>query len=125
MVSEAVALLSRQRLALLHRVLEVMERGIEDSPSTRRLYQTCKQFYEFADLVLAEKAPAAAPATTQGLGDAPERADGLDSTVDWNEVTMSHAEWEDVMRDLEVQLGDGASGALAGNTDPFALDSDL
>lgn len=121
-VSETIASLSPQKLALLHSVLNVFHPVIEDSPSTHRLYDTCRRFYEFAEMVFAAKRPGQSPGPAQrsrGESDAPLHAH---FDLSMANQPMSQAEWEDVMHSLEIELGDGASDAMAGDVDLFTLE---
>lgn len=107
-------------MALLQAVLKVLEPVVDDSPSTCQLYDTCRRFYQFAETVLLERGSGQSLKAMQGPSTAFNMFSGpavppIDSTQ-----TMSQAEWEEIMQALEVELGAGASGAMAGDLDPFS-----
>lgn len=118
-VSDAIAALSHQKLALLSSVLQVVEPALESSPSTKRTYEICRKFYQFAEVVVAEKSAAHSRETRERPSHSWEAP--LQTSFDPSMANgmMSQAEWEEVMRSLEMELGDGASQAMAGEVDAF------
>lgn len=121
-VSDAIATLSHEKLALLSSVLNIVAPAVESSPSTKKTYETCRRFYQFAEVVVAEKSAVHSQETAQRRSssrDAQLQSSFHPATT--NEM-MSQAEWEEVMRSLDMELGDRGSQAMAGDVDPFTQD---
>jgi len=127
LVGNAIALSSGSDMALLASTLAIIEPVADNSPAAKSLFDVCHKLFSIAEIILSGKLNTIPKTLFESQTGVVIRTEGSDIGYDFSAATdfsdyrypMSQQDWDDAMKDFDVELSDIDARELAMSIEPY------